>query len=151
VTVHDDSTTERTHTHRSTDRADPVRADGGWVDDGYDDWLDAVAAGEGYYLVGPEGDACLPPRRVCPATGSPDLTEEPLPASGVIDTFTVIHVATPRYSAETPYATAVASFGPVRLTGLVRGVDPDAVSTGMAVQAVVTEVGDDRTLAFRPA
>jgi hypothetical protein len=129
-----------------------ARADGATAtDDGFDEWLDAVASGEGYYLVGPEGDACLPPRRVCPATGSSDLEERPLPASGVVDTYTVIHVAPPQYADETPYVTAIASFGPVRLTGLLRTVDPADVTVGMPVQATVTEVGDGRTLAFRPA
>lgn len=144
---------------RGRDRGPPVRTDGGdgradgdsGADDGFDEWLDAVAAGDGYYLVGPEGDACLPPRRVCPATGSPDLEERSLPASGVVDTYTVIHVAPPQYADETPYVTAIASFGPVRLTGLVRTVEPDDVTVGMPVQATVTEVGGDRTLAFRPA
>jgi hypothetical protein len=116
----------------------------------FDDWLDAVAAGEGFYLEGPEGHGCLPPRRVCPHTGSPDLRRRPLPAEGVVESFTVVHVAPPAFVDETPYATAIARFGPVKLTGVVRGVPAGAVAVGDAVRAGVVEVDGTRTVALRP-
>lgn len=119
-------------------------------DAGFDDWLDAVAAGEGFYLEGPEGHGCLPPRRVCPHTGSPDLRRRPLPEEGVVESFTVVHVAPPAFVDEAPYAVAVARFGAATLTGLVRGVAPDGVAVGDAVRADVVEVGGRRTLALRP-
>ncbi|QHS17098.1 nucleic acid-binding protein [haloarchaeon 3A1-DGR] len=93
---------------------------------GYDEWLDAVADGEGYALTCPNGHASLPPRRVCPDCGAADLSETALPAAGTVETFTVVHVGTPAFADETPYVTAIADFGPVRLTGLVRGIDPEA-------------------------
>jgi hypothetical protein len=116
----------------------------------FDEWLDAVAAGEPFYLEGPEGDAWLPPRRICPATGSRDLTRRPLPDGGAVVSHTVVHVAAPRYQSEVPYVTAIATFGPVRVTGVVRGVDPEDVERGMQVGLAVTEIGEERSLALEP-
>jgi uncharacterized OB-fold protein len=104
------------------------------TDAGYDEWLDAVGEGEGYYLECPEGHGSLPPRRVCPECAAADLDRTDLPESGTIETFTVCHVAGPSFADEQPYVTAIAEFGPVRLTGVVRGTDPDDVSVGAPVE-----------------
>lgn len=119
-------------------------------DEGFDDFLDAVAAGEGYYLECPDGHGSLPPRRACPRCGSQELVEEPLPATGEVETYTTIHVATPEFADDTPYVTAVAGFGPVRLTGMLRGVEAEAVETGMTVAPGVgeTETTGERVLVF---
>lgn len=124
--------------------------DDGVRDEGFDDLLDAIAAGEGFYCECPEGHGSLPPRRACPHCGATDLAERPLPDSGTIETFTVIRVATPEFADDVPYVTAVADFGAVRLTGLLRGVEPDEVETGMAVVPDVgrTETTGERVLAF---
>lgn len=121
-------------------------------DAGFDDWLDAIEEGGGYFYKCENGHGSLPPRRVCPRCGSQVLAEEPLPETGVVDTFTVVHVGTPAFADDTPYATAVASFGAARLTGQVRGVDLDEVETGMEVTATVeeTETTGERLLVFRP-
>lgn len=123
----------------------------------YDAWLDAIDAADGFYLESPAGVGSLPPRRVCPETGSTELTREPLPETGAIDTYSIVHVATPRFADDTPYISAIASFGPVRITGVVRGVDPDAVGDdtnliGEEVRLTVEnwETTDDRLLVFSP-
>ncbi len=116
--------------------------------EGYDEWLDALADGEGYALVSPEGYGSLPPRRVCPETGSTDLSREPLPDSGTIETYSTIHVASPEFGGETPYVTAIADFGVVRLTGLCRGIEDPEVGT--RVTADVEAVGEERSVVFRP-
>jgi len=122
---------------------------------GYDEWLDALADGEGYALVCPDGHGSLPPRRVCSECGSTALGEEPLAETGTIETYSVVHVAGPRFAADTPYMNAIADFGPVRLTGVLRGVEPasDAVAVGDRVSAgVEARATDDEPLvAFRPA
>lgn len=107
-------------------------------DGGRDDWLDALDAGEGYYLACEAGHGSLPPRRVCPHCGG-DLTERDLPASGRIETYTVVHVGTPAFEEQTPYVTAVAEFGGVSLTGLVRDGPADGVEVGMPVGVGVGE------------
>ena len=121
-------------------------------DAGYDDFFDALDDGEGYYVECENGHGSLPPRSICPECGSREFTEEPLPDAGEIDTFTVTRVAMPDFEADEPYVTAVADFGPIRLTGQVRGVDHDDVETGMVVEPVAeeTETTGDRLLVFRP-
>lgn len=120
---------------------------------GYDEWLEAVGAGEAFALECPDGHASLPPRRVCPECGATDLAEVALPAEGSVETFAVMHTATPAFADDVPYVSAIAGFGPVRLTGVLRGVDPEDVSVGQAVTADVdvTETGGDPVLVFRPA
>jgi uncharacterized OB-fold protein len=104
-----------------------------YPNEGYDGWLDALDDGEGYYLACPEGHGSLPPRRVCPACGADELREDPLPDVGEVETFTVTHVGSPQFEDDTPYVVAVVDFGPVQVTGQVRGVDPEAVSVGATV------------------
>ncbi|PAU84336.1 nucleic acid-binding protein [Halorubrum salipaludis] len=122
---------------------------------GYDEWLDALADGEGYALVCPDGHGSLPPRRVCPECGSASLSAEPLAETGTVETHSVVHVAGPRFADDTPYATAIADFGPVRLTGVLRGVDPetDAVAVGDRVAVGLEERATDGEplVVFRPA
>jgi uncharacterized OB-fold protein len=122
-------------------------------DGGFDDFLDALEAGEPYYLEGPDGDGWLPPRRIDPATGSETLTEEPLPETGTIVTHTLTHVASPEFVDDAPFVVAIAEFGPVRITGQVRDVDPEAVEIGQTVTLEVarSETGDERFVAFTPA
>ncbi|MFC4551254.1 MULTISPECIES: Zn-ribbon domain-containing OB-fold protein [Halorussus] len=121
-------------------------------DDGFDDFLDAVADGEGFYVECENGHGSLPPRRVCPHCGTTDLKEVPLPESGEVETHTTIHVASPEFADDVPYVTAVVDFGPVRLTGQLQDVDPDAVETGASVAPDVgsTETTGERILVFRP-
>ncbi|ESP89219.1 Zn-ribbon domain-containing OB-fold protein [Candidatus Halobonum tyrrellensis] len=123
---------------------------------GYDEWVEALAAGQGFYLACSNGHGSLPPRRVCPDCESRDLSEEPLPEAGEVVTFSELHVAAPAFADETPYVTAIADFGPVRLTGVVRGVDADAVDVGLAVGATATDPregtdgGSRRRVVFDP-
>jgi uncharacterized OB-fold protein len=123
-----------------------------YPNEGYDEWLDALGTGEGYYLECPEGHGWLPPRRVCPECGATDLAETDLPGSGEVVTYTVTQVASPSFAEDAPYVVAIVDFGPVRTTGQVRGVDPDDVDVGMVVGATVgdRETTDDRLVEFRP-
>ncbi|WP_424003607.1 Zn-ribbon domain-containing OB-fold protein [Haloarcula salina] len=118
----------------------------------YDAWLDSIEADEGYYLECENGHGWLPPRRVCPQCHDRDLSREPLPDSGEIASHTTITVPTPQFEDDAPYVTAVADFGPVSATGIVRGVDPADVAIG---DVVGLEVGErattgDRLVVFRP-
>lgn len=121
-------------------------------DGGYDDLLQAIADGEGFYLECENGHGSLPPRRVCPHCGARELTETPLPETGTISAHTVIHVPTPRFLDDAPYATAVVDFGAVQLTGQVLGLDPADVENGQEVTVSVgeTKTGGDPLVVFEP-
>ncbi len=121
-------------------------------DAGFDDWLDAAEEDRAYYLECPDNHGSLPPRRVCPECGSTDLERTPLPGTGTIETFTVTHVPTPSFEEDAPYATAIADFGPVRLTGQVAGIDLEDVENGLEVDiaVAVSETTGDRVLTFEP-
>ncbi|SFR48407.1 MULTISPECIES: Zn-ribbon domain-containing OB-fold protein [Halorubrum] len=131
------------------------------------EWLDALADGDGFALVCPNGHGSLPPRRVCPECGSTELSREPLAETGTVATYSVVHVPSPRFADDAPYATAVADFGPTRLTGIVRGEgdgggatdgeDADDAPPEAAIgDAVTVGVGErvtdgERLVVFRPA
>lgn len=118
---------------------------------GYDDFIDAIEAEEGYYLECPAGHGSLPPRRLCPACGDPDLRETPLPETGSIDTYTITEVPAPAFADDAPYVLAIADFGPVRLTGQVQDAEHESVTIGDRVTVGVTtsETTGERLLAFR--
>lgn len=122
---------------------------------GHDAWFDALADGEGYALVCPDSHGSLPPRRVCPECGADSLAEESLAETGTVETYSVVHVAGPRFADDTPYISAIVDFGPVRLTGVVRGVAPesDAIAVGDRLSVGVEDrVTDGAPLVvFRPA
>lgn len=122
-------------------------------DDGYDDFLDAVEAGEPYYLESPSGEGWLPPRVCDPVTGERELVAKVLPETGELLTQTATFVAGPDFADDAPYVVAIASFGPVNVTGQMRGVDPDAVEIGQKVTLGVeqSETTDDRVVVFYPA
>lgn len=121
-------------------------------DAGYDELLDAIADDDGYYLECENGHGSLPPRRVCPHCGTTDLSETPFPEAMPIETFTVVHVPTPQFADDAPYVTAIVDFGPGRLTGIVRGVDPTDVEFGDRVRPTVERraTTDDRLVVYRP-
>lgn len=118
---------------------------------GFDDFLDAVAAGESYYHECEAGHGWLPPRRICPECGSRDLTEQSLPESGTIESHTIVRVPAPSFADDAPYATAIADFGPLRVTALFDGAF-DTVETGLTVGLDIGEsvTTGERVLVFRP-
>ncbi|WP_299270199.1 Zn-ribbon domain-containing OB-fold protein [Halorientalis sp.] len=121
-------------------------------DDGFDDLLDAIADGEGFYIECENGHGSLPPRLSCPQCGSQELGKQGLPESGEISTYTVVTVPTPQFDEDAPYVTAVVDFGPVSVTGQVRGREPDDIETGQVVGIDVGETvtRDERLIVFEP-
>lgn len=120
-------------------------------DGGYDDFLDALEAGEPFYLETPSGDGWLPPRRIDPETGETEFEKTPLPETGEILSSTVTHVAGPSFAEDAPFVVAIAEFGPVRITGQIRGVDHEEAEIGQQVRIDVgrNEAGD-RLVVFEP-
>jgi len=113
---------------------------------GYDEWLDAIEAGDAYFLECANGHGSLPPRRICPECGDTHLEETPLPETGEIDTYTVVHVAAPSFTDDAPYTTAIADFGPVRVTA--RAPDDVEVGDSMSLAIGQSKTSGDRLLQF---
>lgn len=123
--------------------------------DGYDDWLDALESGAGYYLECESGHGMLPPRRVCPHCGDRELTETELPEVGTVLAQTTVHVPAPSFAGDAPYTTAVVDFGSVRITGQVRRATDAGgavdVENGAAVEISVGATGQgERIVVFEP-
>ena len=119
-------------------------------DGAYADFLDAIEAGEGCYLECENGHGWLPPRRICPECGSRDLAEEPLPDVGELVSFTEVAVPAPVFSDDAPYLTALADFGPVQVTGLLRGAEDPDVGDVVGIQVGERLTTGDRAIVFRP-
>lgn len=117
----------------------------------YDDLLDAIKTGDGYFLTCPDGHGLLPPRRICPHCGSRDLTETPLPEDGTVVSYTEVAVPTPQFSDDAPYVTAIADFDGVRITGVLLDADADRLEPGTSVELDVSEsvTTGDRIITFR--
>lgn len=120
-----------------TDEAEAIR------DGAYDDFLDALDDGDGYFVDTGRGSPSLPPQPNDGSHGSEDATE-PLPSTGEIRTYTVIHAPLPAFAERAPYVVALADFGPVTITGQVRDVEPDAVEVGTTVEATVETTDENR-------
>lgn len=117
----------------------------------FDELLDKLRDGQGYYYDCPNNHGLLPPRRVCPHCGDRDLQRKPLPEVGTIVTHTTISVPTSQFDDDVPYVTAIAEFGPVRLTGIIQSADRSEIDIGQSVAVNVDpdETGVERKLEFR--
>jgi len=83
----------------------------------YDDFLDALSAGNEFYLACSNGHPSFPPCQVCSECGDPDITTRSLTKRGTVTAHTVVHVPPPRFSGQAPYVVAIADFDGVELTG----------------------------------
>lgn len=120
----------------------------------FDDFTDAIASGDGQYLLCEAcGEATLPPRRICPDCGSTELTREPLSDRGEVLSFTEISVTTPKFHGETPYTVLLVELTEgVHLTGQLREATAEDITIGDEVR-LDTEPHDEGVslLTFRPA
>ncbi|WP_137290599.1 Zn-ribbon domain-containing OB-fold protein [Natronorubrum halophilum] len=121
-------------------------------DDGFDAFLGELRDGQGYYYGCSNDHSLLPPRRACSHCGDRDLQRKPLPEVGTIVTHTTVFVPTAEFEDDAPYVTAIAEFGPVRLTGIIRGTDRSGIEIGqsVAVSVELDETGTERKITFRP-
>jgi hypothetical protein len=120
----------------------------------YETFTREIAAGEGRYLACEAcGEASLPPRRVCPACGSLELSREPLSDRGTVLSFTEISVTIPKFHGEAPYTVVMAELGDdVVLSGQLREATADDIAIGDRV-VLGTETRDDgpTLVTFHPA
>lgn len=113
-------------------------------------WLDAIESGRGFYLECPDGHGWLPPRRVCKTCSATDLDRVSLPDSGVVETYTEIHVPSPRFEHEDSVVVAIAEFGGVSLTGHLDNTAAESIEQGASVELAVERSAstDERILTF---
>jgi uncharacterized OB-fold protein len=121
-------------------------------DGGYDDFLDALDAGDGYGLVCANGHGWVPPRRVCPRCGSREFSKTDLPDTGRVIARTTIHVAAPQFGDDTPYVLAIVDLGPLSVTGQIDTDGSADIPRGLEVSPTVMESVTDggRFLGFEP-
>lgn len=117
--------------------------------DAFDEFLDAIEANRAYYLSCPEGHGSLPPQRICPECHSQDLSQELLPTTGELKTYSVVSVPAPRFSDDKPYITAIANFGPVNITGQLQDIDPENVEVGQSVTLSLKTTDNQRIIVFK--
>jgi hypothetical protein len=119
----------------------------------FDDFADAVAAGEATYRSCVAcGHATLPPRERCPDCGAGALESEPLDGRGEISSYTEISVTIPKFHGETPYTVALVELADdVALTGQLRDATADDVAVGDPVVLGVEDRDEGPALfTFRP-
>jgi len=80
------------------------------------------------------GTLLVPPRPVCTNCLSKDLEWIKLKPKGKLLTYTVIHVASPRFQSLAPYAVGIVKLedGP-NLPGMIKGIEPENIKVGMDV------------------
>ncbi|MFB6084412.1 MAG: Zn-ribbon domain-containing OB-fold protein [Halorientalis sp.] len=111
-------------------------------------FLDAIEAGNPFYITCPNGHGSLPPRRLCPECQDQRISREPLPETGDIVTYTTVSVPAPRFSDDSPYVTAIADLGPVSLTGHLQVGNTDEIQMGQTVKVTVGSIDGQRFVAF---
>ncbi|MCD6530604.1 Zn-ribbon domain-containing OB-fold protein [Candidatus Bathyarchaeota archaeon] len=97
------------------------------------------------------GEVTLPPRPVCKGCGSRNLEWTELKGRGIIEAFTVIHVAPSKFKSGAPYPLAVVKLeeGP-RITARLTHCSPEGVSVGLPVEGDLEAWTKEGLLAFRP-
>ncbi len=91
------------------------------------------------------GKLTVPPRSVCTQCGSIQLAWTELPNTGKLVTYTIIHIAPPRFQSLTPYAVGIVEFPErVRLPGMISNVKHEELKVGMALRiGFDTAIPDD--------
>jgi len=119
----------------------------------YEKWAEAFKQGK---LLGLKCKKCgavfSPPSMLCRECGSEELEVTEVKGEGVIDTYTVIHVAPLGYEKEAPYIVARAKMDQgFIMVGRVIDVPPDKVQIGARVKVGFIERPNGLMVTFKPA
>jgi uncharacterized OB-fold protein len=86
----------------------------------------------------------FPPRLVCPACKGRKFETVKLSENGTLLTYTVVRVASDRFSKETPFAVGIVELSDgVRITAQLADADLDGLKTGRKVRMVFRKVQED--------
>jgi uncharacterized OB-fold protein len=90
------------------------------------------------------GHISFPPRIVCPSCKGRKFETVRLSEDGTLLTYTVVRVASDRFSKETPFAVGIVELGDgVRITTQIADADPDELKTGRKVRMVFRKIQED--------
>jgi len=90
------------------------------------------------------GRVAFPPRLVCPSCKGQNFETVKLSEDGTLLTYTVVRVASDKFSKETPFAVGIVELSDgVRITTQLADVDPDELKTGRKVKMVFRKVQED--------
>jgi len=97
------------------------------------------------------GRLLVPPRPVCPSCYGSEFEWVKLSGEGVVESYTVIHVAPPRFQEEAPYIVAIVRLKEgVKLPGRLVGVEPEEVKVGMPVRVEFVPETDEESWPYWP-
>lgn len=90
------------------------------------------------------GHVSFPPRIVCPSCGGRKFGTVKLSEDGTLITYTVVRVASDKFSKETPFAVGIVELSDgVRITTQLADVNPDDLKTGQKVRMVFRKIQED--------
>ena len=96
------------------------------------------------------GKVSFPPRLVCPKCKTRKFKTINLKDEGKILTYTVIRVASDKFSKETPFAVGIVEVSDgVRLTTQIADADVDKLKIGQKVKLVFRKIQDDGKAGIR--
>jgi uncharacterized OB-fold protein len=86
----------------------------------------------------------LPPQKKCLECEKGDLEIREAPKTGKIETYTIIHVSTPDFKSEVPFAIGIISLGDnLRIMGRIQCSTFDELSIGREVKMCFNETKND--------
>jgi hypothetical protein len=90
------------------------------------------------------GETSFPPRLVCPECKGSNFETVVLSDHGTLLTFTVVRVASDKFSRETPYAVGIVELeGGVKITAQIADADVDGLDVGQKVKVVFRRIQED--------
>jgi uncharacterized OB-fold protein len=90
------------------------------------------------------GHIAFPPRLVCPNCRGRNFEVIPLSDEGKLVSFTVVRVASEKFSKETPYAVGIVELNDgVRLTAQIADAEIDELKVGQKVQLVFRKIQEE--------
>ncbi len=90
------------------------------------------------------GEVYFPPRLMCPECKSQEFNLVRLSNEGILQTFTIIRVASEKFSGRTPYAVGIVELNEgARITTQITDVDFDKLKIGMKLKLVFRKIQDE--------
>ena len=90
------------------------------------------------------GHVDFPPRLICPRCKGRKFSTVTLHDEGKLETFTIVRVASDRFSKETPFAVGIVALDDgVKITAQIADVDPGELTIGQKVRLVFRRIQED--------